>query len=558
LTPAASAAPRDEVLRLVPEDVGFCLIVQDLRGHAAAFLASPFYRRFHASPLYQVLRNTPEVKKLLALEKFLQDPLGIDWPRLRDDILGDAVAFAYRPGPSGKPEEEQGLLLLKARDGKLLAEVFARLNKVQEKSGDLKQLEVLEHNGVKYYRRVEKNGEHYVYLRDALLALSSQQAFVQQAIDLDRKAGTEEGPVAKQLRQLGADKAFVSLWVNPRVFQGEIERLAKDAPGAEASFLQTFAGYWKALEGAALYLSLDKELELALALRADPERLPPAARKLFAEFARRSELWARFPDDALLAAAGRIDAAALVEVLSDFLPKEERQVLLNALGRNLGAALGKDFCKDVLPNLGPDVGLCVTAPPADDKAWFPHTVLALRVRPGSKETPVDQALVRAVDFYALSLVFGYNRRHEPPDQLALKSVFQDKVEVKYLVNDRLFPPGLQPGYALQAGYLVLGSSPEAIRRFGTAPAAPVTPAKDDVPLLRLSLKDLRRFVKERREPLADFVAAKNQLSREEVGKALDKLLIGLDLLDRLELTQRSTGAGQLTLTLRIHTVEPLK
>ena len=554
LTPAAApAGPRDELLRLVPEDVGFCLVVQDLRGHSAAFLASPFYRRFQESPLGQALLNAPEIQKLKALEKSLRDQLGVDWPRLRDDILGDAVAFAYRPGPPGKPDEEQGLLLVRARDGKLLAELFERFNKAQEKSGELKQLEALEHNGVRYHRRVEKKGEHYVYLRDSLLAVSGRKAILQQAIDLDRKAPKDEAPVARQLRLLGADKAFVSLWVNPRVFRPEIERQAKDAKGPEAAFLRAFATYWQALEGVALGLALDKDLELTLALRAEPERLPAAARKLFAELAKPSELWDCFPDDALLAAAGRLDAAALFEALGDFLPPQERQALLDALGRSLGAALGKDFAKEVLPNLGPDLGLCVTAPPAGDKAWFPHTVLALRVRPGPADAPLDQALLRAVDFYALSLVFGYNRGRQAPDQLALKSVFQDKVEVKYLVNDRLFPPGLQPAYGLQRGYLVLGSSPEAVRRFGAAPAGASPQAGDEVPLLRMSLKELRRFVKERREPLAAFVAEKNQLPREEAGKALDKLLTGLELIDRLELTHRSAGHGQVKLTLRVRT-----
>ena len=41
----------------------------------------------------------------------------------------------------------------------------------------------------------------------------------------------------------------------------------------------------------------------------------------------------------------------------------------------------------------------------------------------------------------------------------------DKVEIKYLANDKAYPPGLQPAFALKGGYLVLASSPEAIRRF---------------------------------------------------------------------------------------------
>ena len=54
--------------------------------------------------------------------------------------------------------------------------------------------------------------------------------------------------------------------------------------------------------------------------------------------------------------------------------------------------LGKDLIKDVLPNLGPDWGLCVTAPPAKDKTWFPQVTLAMAVAPGPGTAPVDEAL----------------------------------------------------------------------------------------------------------------------------------------------------------------------
>ena len=37
-----------------------------------------------------------------------------------------------------------------------------------------------------------------------------------------------------------------------------------------------------------------------------------------------------------------------------------------------------------------------------------------------------------------------------------------------LVSDKLFPPGLQPAFALKKNYLILASSPEVIRSFGSA------------------------------------------------------------------------------------------
>ena len=39
----------DELLRYVPEEVGFCVVVQDLRGHYANLRASPFYQKWGKS-----------------------------------------------------------------------------------------------------------------------------------------------------------------------------------------------------------------------------------------------------------------------------------------------------------------------------------------------------------------------------------------------------------------------------------------------------------------------------------------------------------------------------
>ena len=45
-----------------------------------------------------------------------------------DDILGDAVVFAYVPGPQDHPEREQGLCLLWARQPDRLSGLIAKLN----------------------------------------------------------------------------------------------------------------------------------------------------------------------------------------------------------------------------------------------------------------------------------------------------------------------------------------------------------------------------------------------------------------------------------------------
>jgi hypothetical protein len=547
---AAAAAPRDEALRLVPDDVGFCLVVQDLRGHSEALANSPFLQQFQASPLGRALRAAPEVARLQAVRQQFQKDLQLDWTRLRDDIFGDAVVVAYRPGPPGAmTKQDQDLIVIRARDADLLAKLVNRVNELQQQRKEVTELEPRTYRGQTYYRRNDRGHENFYFLHGPVLALSGQEEMLRRAIDLDRRDGDEEPFVARQLRLLGADRVLAALWVNPRAFEAEMQRKADAAQEKEATVTRAFLTYWKCLEGVALSFDLGRDAEWALAVRAQPDRLPPAARRFVAELARPSELWARFPDNALVALAGRFDAAALADVLGDFVMTEDRQALLQALQGGLGAIVDKDVARDILPNVGPDWGLCVAAPPAGERTWCPQVLVALRVRPGDGGARVDAALFSALKSYVLLGVVGYNSTHK--DRTSVKTE-QQPAEVVYLVNEQ-FPPGFNPALALKDGYLVLASSPEVVRRFGA-----VRPAASDtaeVPLLRLSLKELRRYVLERREPLAGATAEKNQISREEAERRLGGLLLGLELFDRLELTLRP-GPGHATLTLRLRPERP--
>ena len=182
---AKAGTPRDDLLRLVPEDVGFCLVIQDLRGHSEAFLQSPFAKKLWESPIGIAIASAPEQKKLLEFQAQLQQGLGVTWPQLRDDIFGDAVVFAYRPGSPAKEDEEQGLMLVYARNDQLLADLTKRFNDLQQQSGDLKELLVRDHHGVQYQCRTERHGENFVYLHGHVMAFSTREGMLQQVIDLE-------------------------------------------------------------------------------------------------------------------------------------------------------------------------------------------------------------------------------------------------------------------------------------------------------------------------------------------------------------------------------------
>src|SRR5215475_5226988 len=113
---ARAESARDELLRLVPDDVGFCLLLEDLRGHSTQLRDSPFFSQFEKSPIAGLLKTDPDWRKFTEGRDKLEALLGIDVQKLRDDILGDAVVFAVRPAAEDKPNDDRALVLLRARD----------------------------------------------------------------------------------------------------------------------------------------------------------------------------------------------------------------------------------------------------------------------------------------------------------------------------------------------------------------------------------------------------------------------------------------------------------
>ena len=189
------------------------------------------------SPLSLLLRATPELRDVFKADDFLKKYLKTSVEQRRDEVLGDAIVFAYRAGPPGKPERDEGMLLVRARRPEMLAALMERLNKVQKESGDLKSVEEREHDGVKYVCRVERKEQNFYYLRGPVLLFSAQESLLRRALVRERQARPgEESAAGKQLRLLGADRALLALLLNPRGFDAVLEAKLARSKGTDAAF----------------------------------------------------------------------------------------------------------------------------------------------------------------------------------------------------------------------------------------------------------------------------------------------------------------------------------
>src|SRR5882762_6980811 len=80
---AQAPTPAEEILRLVPDDMAFCLVVQDLRGYGDKFQKSHWYQVLNQSPLGSALFSSKEFGAIAKFEKEITKHLGVTWPQLR-------------------------------------------------------------------------------------------------------------------------------------------------------------------------------------------------------------------------------------------------------------------------------------------------------------------------------------------------------------------------------------------------------------------------------------------------------------------------------------------
>jgi hypothetical protein len=537
---AAQSAPfRYQLLSLLPDDFAVCIVVHDLRGHSARWERSDWLKSFRASPIGKSLLDAPEMKQFTQWESDMKKHFGLDWPTVRDDILGDTLVLSYSPGPKINPKDEHGLFLLHVRKPERFVQFIDKLNAAQQKSGEVKLTE-LRYKGQTYQHRKEKDKSQYYIIKDSLVAVATQekilQAFLDREESLDRRALLpKENLWAKRFHKAGADSAFITMCVNPRMLDAEVlQDRKKDDP---------FPGYWRALEAIFVTASIRDDAELRLSIQADPAQMPKWAKAAFTQTAPTSSLWQRFPEQSILTITSHNDFAGAADALKLLMSEKDRKKLTSDW-QPIGLLLRLDPFKDILPNIGPDWGVCVL--PSKDAKQLPQAIFALAVKAGSKEQPTDKMLFKGIEMFAGIAVLDHNKKN-PNAPIRLQSVMQDKIEVKYLTNDKLFPPGFQPACALKDGFLIFATTPDAILNFRLHDKKPDT--RKGAPLARVSAPELARLLEHRREHILTTLA-EQKMPAATAKRNLENVIGLLGLFDQLTLSLDG-GDGQATFSLRL-------
>ena len=309
------------------------------------------------------------------------------------------------------------------------------------------------------------------------------------------------------------------------------------------------------LDTAAVYLALDTNLEVGVSLRFHPDKLPADAKKWLTGLGPFGEAASLVPKDAMFGVAGHIRAAELIDLVASLAPIEDgkpgvkewiAQTLGPVVGR--GTSAGARLARAELGSLGGA---------AAERFVLANTGRRNRDhgrRRGQSEgrKGTDQSL----EFGFQTACVAYNARHT--DQIEFRD---DKdptsgVVIRSLVNEKGFPKGLRPSFALAKGYLVLASSSEGIRRF--EPRAAALPAgAGGTTVAFLSATRTREYLLAHGPRLAKFLASFGSVGDEkQTRETLETLASALELVDTIEVVSRPNEDG-MRLAIRAKLAEPL-
>ncbi|MBL8867604.1 MAG: hypothetical protein JNK93_18770 [Planctomycetia bacterium] len=545
---ARAAEPRDELLRLVPNDTAICLVVQGLRDRSKAVGESPLADWIGANAK-STLGTAPELQKLKEVETLFSTFLGVTPADLRDEIFGDAIVLGYQPGPPGKPDGERGFVMLKARDPAKLAALVDKLNSLQKSSGELTSIDARTHRDRKYQRRSkgDAGGEYYL-LDDGLFVFAAQEAAIHSVIDRRLDAKPEPGLVAKSAARLGVDKAFLYCWFNPRRLDAEVmAHVAAAANERERATRRQFARIWSAADDLAIYLDAGKELELGFAAAYRADAMPAELKAVLASPPRPSALWSSVPEKALAAFAGRASGNELLDAALSFAPAEDRAAARKEIEKAVGAVVGKDKASAMLGGVGPDWAVWATPPTV--AGGFPGVTAAVRL--DATDATVSPAVLKTVQFYLQLLQVQYNREHD--DAIESKSEQVENAIVESFSNATLFPPGYRPAFGLVDGHIVFASSPELVGAFRVAATPKAGPR---TPFLRVSGEAFREYFETHGPALAKWVADRQDRPVAEVAKEFQTISEVLKAFDRGEVFIEGSN-GVMKLAVRVKFVKPL-
>lgn len=544
-TVVAGEGAADPLLKLVPADAGLTVAVEDLRGHAREFLASPLADGLRRLPAVARWRESPGVVELRRSLGQVEALLGADLATVRDEVLGEAVVLSLWVPPGRNPDAARGMLLVRVADRALLDRLVDGLVAADAKDDSLRRGVDRSYGGVSYRVREfapgQRDDEYYAKIDEHVFAWSNSEALIRGAID--RRSASAGGlaglgPFAETRRGLPS-RAAVSLFLNPRFLERVLEQVPDSEKPEQRRLLGALSQYVAALTYAGAALEWRDGFVVHTHEVLDPARVPPALKRWAEAGSSFDRALARVPATALAVAQGGVDALGAFDLFRDLLPDNDRERFDAFLVAFQGLLMGVDLRGGVLPNLGPGVTAYLDRPDGPSPARLP-LVVAARFAPGTDgakaASAVDNALKTLLAFHALDPKHGEGRLKLVTRPAAGATVVSLDAETPY-------------AYAVHNDRLVMATSAGLVAHALETPAAGAAPGRFDSLRERwfpgasnfacVDLNALHEFADGHRPGLSQRLATRQNRPVSETSADLGCALELIRLFDAVYLTSKA-------------------
>ncbi len=530
----AAPARHTALLGLVPEGAQFCLMLQGLRERFRAVKSSPFAAAWCKTPFAQRLLDAPELRDLAKANAALEAQLGIGLAEIRDELLGDVAIFAYLGEAANRSADarDRGVVLLWVREPVRLQSWLNRLNRLPDVASV--ERETFQEIDYQIRRRHDGHADYYC-LHQHLVIYATDQTSMRQVI---RRLVTapQPTPLAQHLEQLDVLDKLLVFWIAPRSLDDELAETLANAQGEERAFLAAFVKHWKACIGLAVFLDVDRDFQLGLAVHADPHQLPKPTRAFLRSTAIPSALLPAIPSDALVAASGRLEVQPLLGLLEQFITPATRERIRQQSQYFLVSGLGPEQAQQLPRRFGPDWAAWLRPPQEGQPGFLPRAIYAVKFPVQDPARLVRRRVESMLQLGIFLAAMALNQTSGTTD-FHLAEEQHNGHTIYSLDSSGRFPPGLEPAICFFQDYFLLASSPGAIKAF-QAPDAVVAEPHTTIPLIQISLCTWHSYLEAHGPALAAWLA---ELNRQDPAKIEAELLAAannLQVFKRLELLHR--------------------
>jgi hypothetical protein len=522
------------LLRLVPPDAGVTLSVADLRGNLATISGSRLASSFRELPAVKAWHDAKGGRELGRARSEIERMLGASMASIRDDLLGDALVLSLHLAPGAPPESARGLLLAKVRDRAMLVRLVELANQAETADGSLAGVSTTGPPDRSYTVRSFKPGskkerEYYRVFDDGTFAWSNSEDLIRGV--LDRKAGVGPGllddPGFRKVRRGLPSRSILTVHINPKFADRVLAAVPRSGQPGDDRAAEILTRYIRSVEGIGLALEWRDGLLIHSHEVFDPKSLDARLLRWARSKSTPDTLARRIPNTALAAAVVPIDFEAAYDAIVDLIPVADRPRLDTILVALQGVLLGRDVRSEIIPRIGPALIAYVEAPSADSSRFPMVGVVELRDEMGQRgvAAAIDNALRTLLALYSLD-------PKRQAVQLRIESRQAGPIRVTSLGG-----PGVPFAYGVGPDCLVVGTSADAVARFGTAePDTHLAPFKaryfpDARAYAALDIARLSAAARTHRLSLAKKFASSRGVSPEAAARDLDQAIALLDLFE---------------------------